>query len=140
MQLNQATDYAFRAVLYLSMQPPGEVIEARAIAGSLVIPNRFLLKIMRLLAKGGIVRSFQGVGGGYALARNPGEITLKDVVEAIEGPIRINKCLVDPAYCNRQGVPHCAVHQALGSIQDVLAQEFASHNFQQLAGGEEPKI
>lgn len=72
MRLNQATDYAFRAVLYLAQLPPGEVVEAQVIARHEGIPMRFLLKILRLLTKAGIIYSYRGVGGGYALARPPG--------------------------------------------------------------------
>ena len=132
--LNQATDYAFRAVLYLSNLPAGKVVEAKVISESQHIPLRFLLKILRMLAKAGIVRSYQGVGGGYALGKKPAEITLKDVLEAIEGPIRINKCLIDPAYCNKQGAAHCAVHRVLGDIQRTISEEFGKYNFEQLKG------
>ena len=111
------------------------MVEAKTIAGNLNIPLRFSLKILRLLAKGGVINSYQGAGGGYALAGSPGKITLRDVVEVIKGPIRINKCLIDPAYCNRHDVAHCSVHDALASIQDVLSRELASHNFQQLTEG-----
>ncbi|HHW42246.1 MAG TPA: Rrf2 family transcriptional regulator [Desulfotomaculum sp.] len=134
MRLNQATDYAFRAVLYLAQLPPGEVVEAQVIAGNQCIPMRFLLKILRLLTKAGIVDSYRGVGGGYALARDPQEITLLDVLTAVEGPVQINRCLVDPAFCNRQATSHCAVHRALESIQDTLVQQFQKYNFAQLAG------
>ncbi len=130
--LNQATDYAFRAVLYLSSLPPGEVVEAKVISESQHIPLRFLLKILRMLTKAGIVKSYQGIGGGYALGKKPVEITLKDVLEAIEGPIRINKCLIDPDFCSKQGAPHCPVHRVLNSIQQAISQEFAKYNFEQL--------
>lgn len=132
MKLNQATDYAFRAVLYLSRLSPGEVVEAQVIADREHIPMRFLLKILRMLTKAGIVQSYRGVNGGYALARAPVEITMKDVVEAVEGPVRINRCLVDPELCSKNGPPHCPLHQVLGSIQKVLVEEFGRYNFQQL--------
>ena len=85
MTINQATDYGFRAVLYLAGQPRGTLVEAQAIAQNVVIPMRFLLKIMPSLIKAGIVKSQRGVGGGYALAREPGDITLLQILEAIEG-------------------------------------------------------
>lgn len=135
MRLNQATDYAFRAVLYLAQLPPGEVVEAQVIARRECIPMRFLLKILRLLTKAGIVDSYRGVGGGYALARPPAEITLLDVLVAVEGPVQINRCLVDAEFCSKQGPPHCPVHRVLGSIQETLVQEFKRYNFAQLAGG-----
>jgi len=132
MNINQATDYGFRAVLFLAQQPNGEVVEAQTIANSQVVPMRFLLKIMPSLIKAGIVRSQRGVGGGYALARNPKDITLLNVVEAIEGPIYLNRCLMDEDLCSKQGPPSCQVHQALADIQKRLSNDFDSYNFADL--------
>lgn len=71
MNLNQATDYAFRAVLFLAGQGEGKVVEAQQIAQKEIIPMRFLLKIMPSLIKAGIIGSQRGVGGGYYLAKKP---------------------------------------------------------------------
>lgn len=132
MNINQATDYGFRAVLYLAEQAKGEVVEAQAIAQSQSIPMRFLLKIMPSLIKAGIVRSQRGVGGGYTLAKEPGEITLLDVIEAVEGPFYLNRCLIDESFCSKNGPPHCKVHQALEDIQQRLMQDFKSYTFAEL--------
>ena len=129
MNLNQATDYAFRAILHLANQPKGVMVEAQSIAQTQVIPMRFLLKIMPALIKAGIVGSRRGVGGGYYLTKAPGDITLLSVVEAIEGPVFINRCLADQRYCSKQGVPTCQVHRALADIQDRLIAELKNHNF-----------
>ncbi|MHB9093126.1 MAG: RrF2 family transcriptional regulator [Eubacteriales bacterium] len=129
MNLNQATDYAFRAILYLAGQTRGKVVEAQAIARQQVVPMRFLLKIMPSLIKAGIVKSQRGVGGGYYLAKDPKDITFLDVVEAVEGPIAINRCLVDEKYCSKHGAPTCQVHRALADIQGILVLELKSHNF-----------
>lgn len=134
MHINQASDYGFRAVLYLAQQPRGEVVEAQTIAQNQVVPMRFLLKIMPSLIKAGIVRSQRGVGGGYTLARDPRDITLLDVLEAIEGPIHLNRCLIDKAYCSKQGAPNCKVHRALADIQQKLNHEFSRYNFADLMG------
>jgi Rrf2 family protein len=79
MQLNQATDYALRAVMYLVNSSPQEAVPAQIIAESEEIPMRFLLKIMRSLIQAGIIKSYRGIEGGYALAQPPAEITLLDV-------------------------------------------------------------
>lgn len=133
MRLNQATDYAFRAVLYLCRLPAGEVVEAKTIAADERIPIRFLLKILRLLNQAGIVESLRGVSGGHKLAKKPREITMKDVVEAVEGPIEINSCLVHPEACNKKRAGICSLHQALFSVRQVLNQELASHDFETLS-------
>lgn len=132
MRLNQAVDYAFRAVLYMSSLPKGKVIEARLIAEELKIPIRFLLKILRLLTRAGITESYQGMNGGYSLARRPAEITMLDVIEAIEGPIRINRCLIAPDECNRRATSYCPVHHTLASIQGAIEREFRNRTFEDL--------
>lgn len=131
MKFNQATDYAFRAVLFLAKHPEGKVVEAQSIAQSEVVPMRFLLKIMPSLIKAGIVKSQRGVGGGYFLAKKPSNITLLDVFEAIEGPIHINRCLEDQAYCSKNGAPQCQIHHALASVQEAMVSEMKKVNFGQ---------
>lgn len=133
MELNRATDYAFRAVLYLSRLPRGQVVEAKVIAEDEKIPSRFLLKIFRLLSQAGIVESFRGVNGGYSLAKRPGEITMKEVLEAVEGPIHINRCLIAPEECNKRHTGICPLHKALFSIQQTINQELANYNFETLS-------
>ncbi len=132
MIINQATDYGFRAVLYLAGQPRGTLVEAQVIAQNVVIPMRFLLKIMPSLIKAGIVKSQRGVGGGYTLAREAKDITLLDILEAIEGPIYLNRCLLDEDLCSRHAAPGCKVHQALADIQDNLNSEFECYTIADL--------
>jgi len=135
MKLNQATDYAFRAVLHLSSLPRGKVLEARVIAEQQQIPMRFMLKILHMLVQAGIVESFRGVGGGYALAKAPREISLRDVVEAVEGPIYINRCLIAPEECNKRNTAHCSVHNALRSVQQAINQQLEECDFETLSKG-----
>ncbi|HEX3032301.1 MAG TPA: Rrf2 family transcriptional regulator [Bacillota bacterium] len=130
MKINHATDYAFRALVFLSGQPQGKVVDAQSISQSEVIPMRFLLKIMPSLIKAGIVGSQRGPGGGYLLAKPPEEITFLDVVEAIEGPIKLNRCLEDYSLCSKQGAPHCKIHQALEDIQNKLVAELRNHRLE----------
>jgi Rrf2 family protein len=132
MQLSQAADYAFRASLALAGLAPGEFADARTIATRELVPLRFLLKILRLLVKAGLVQSRRGVGGGYALARPPGEVTLREIVEAVEGPLRLNRCLVDPDYCSKRWADRCPVHQALCQVQAAVAGELDRHTLAEL--------
>lgn len=132
MRLNQATDYAFRAVLYLSLLSPGQVVEAKVISEDEHIPMRFVLKILGTLSQAGIVRSYRGMKGGYALARPPAEITMLDVIEAMEGPIRINRCLISPEECNKRYTSKCPIHRALYNAQEALRDQFRRYNFEAL--------
>ena len=129
MQLTQATDYSFRVILHLTRATPGEVVAAKTLAEREEIPMRYLLKIIRSLVKAGILNSHRGMEGGYSLAKEPGDITLLEVVEAIEGPIQINRCLEDQAYCSKHWCHSCPLHHALKNIQETLIQELKSCNF-----------
>lgn len=134
MQLNRATDYALRAVLYLVKRLPEEIVPAQTIAESEEIPMRFLLSIMRSLIQAGIIKSYRGVDGGYSLAKQPQEITLLDVVEAVEGPVWLNRCLLDAKYCSKNAAGYCEVHRALEAIQTGLVRELGGYNFAELTG------
>lgn len=129
MRLNQATDYAFRIVLFLARQKPDSIIDARRISETEQIPIRFLLKTIRLLTHADIVRSYRGIKGGYQLAHPPAEITLKDVVEAVEGPITVNKCLMNAKECNKDATDWCPIHRALANVQRVTNEELAKYDF-----------
>ncbi|MCK8816697.1 Rrf2 family transcriptional regulator [Natroniella sulfidigena] len=131
MKLSQATDYAFRAILYLARQGVGEKVDAQTISEAEVIPKRFLLKIFRKLVQAGVVESYRGKYGGYALAVDPAKITLKDIVEIVEGKITVNRCLIDPDECNKRATNRCKIHNALAEIQQEVNQKLAEYNFAQ---------
>lgn len=129
MQFTQETDYALRLIAAFCRLPEGSYRQAREIADRETIPFRFLLRILGKLKAAGIMASRQGVDGGYRLARTPQEITLRAVVEAMEGKIFINRCLRDSALCNAGNVGHCGVHKALCSVQETLLRALDSHTF-----------
>lgn len=133
MQLTQATDYAFRVVLYLASLPSGEVANGISIAERQNIPSRFLQKIMRKLVAASLVKSYRGVVGGFALAKQADEITLYDVIIAMEGPLGIQRCLNDHKVCNRECGQECPVHQALAAIQERLIADLSTVTFAALA-------
>ncbi len=133
MKLNQATDYAFRMVLYMSVLPVGEKITGGLLAREQMIPERFLLKIMRNLISAGIMKSFRGVDGGFSLKREPKDITLFDVIQAVEGDTYLQRCLYDVHSCSKFCMGHCAVNEAMGSIQANLTAELKAVTFDKLA-------
>ena len=133
MKLNMATDYAFRMVLHMSLLPFGTKITGGELARAQNIPDRFLLKIMRNLTASKIMQSFRGVDGGFALYRKPKDITLLDVVEAVEGDAYLQKCLYDPNNCSRGCHGICSVNEAFDTIQNNLIRDMRSVNFEFLA-------
>ena len=132
MRITQEADYALRVILFLSKLGFDNKIEAKSISESEGIPLRFLLKLLRKLKQSGIVQSYRGVHGGYSLGKKPREITLKDVIESIDGPICMNRCLYDPNACNIGRTSECEIHHAMAKIQTLLSKELENVNFEQL--------
>ena len=133
MKFNQATDYAFRMIVHMSMLPVGTKKTGVELARAECSPERFLLKIMRSLIHAKIMKSYRGVEGGFALQREPKDITLLDVVVAVEGDAYLQKCLYDVDSCSRGCQGHCALHECIGAIQTKLIEMLESENFATLA-------
>ena len=125
MKITREADYALRIVAMLAEED--KQIEARLIAERNDIPYRFTLKILRKIVQSGIIKSYRGVNGGYILNRQPSEITLKDVIEVIDGKIAINKCFEDPDVCQNSGI--CKVQKKLCKVQKKLSDELESITF-----------
>lgn len=135
MRITQEVDYALRVVLYLSKLGYGEKVEARVISENENIPLRFLLKLLRKLTQAYVIKSYRGVNGGYALNKLPEDITLREVVEAIDGPIYVNRCQEDPTSCNLNRTDKCEVHRALGKVQSKIISELEGITFRDLVEG-----
>jgi Rrf2 family protein len=132
MNINQESDYALRIVLMLSKEGLDNKLDAKTLSEKGSIPLRFLLKLTRKLTQAGIVKSYRGVNGGYAITREPKDITLKDVVEAIQGPFIINRCVYDQKACSANKTGHCSIHKALTDIQNTMMNELKQVNFENL--------
>ena len=88
MKLTRASSYALHAVAYMAGQKKGDPVASHVIAHDRKIPERFLLKVLKPLVSAQILHSIKGPNGGYRLAKPPSEITMLDIVEAVDGPIR----------------------------------------------------
>ena len=130
MQITRAAEYAIRGVLYLCSQPEGSMCLLSEISEKQGIPPSFLSKIFQNLAKSGMVNSFRGTGGGFTLLKDPREITLLDVLEAIEGPISLNVCLTNGQPCDNQ--PTCPVHPIWRDAQRYLTDLLGHQSFADL--------
>jgi len=89
MRITAKSDYAILALLHLGVDKANRPVQSRTIAAKQQIPHRFLEQILLNLKKAGMVRSVRGAKGGYQLAVSPGEINLKDAIEAVEGGIHL---------------------------------------------------
>jgi Rrf2 family protein len=128
MQLSRKADYALRAIRLLSTLPKGKLGSINTIAASEAIPREFLAKILKDLTRAGLLVSFQGVTGGYRLARTPRSISFLNVIEAIEGPIHINLCTEgDSCPCDR--IKNCPMHNFWITQEKYFKKNLARHNF-----------
>ena len=132
MKITQEADYALRVVLYLSGLEFGERVEAKKIAEVLGLSQRFLLKFLTKLTAINVIKSYRGTNGGYALARVPEEKNMKEVIEAIDGPICVNRCLTDISLCTGGKNHKCKLHKAFVKVQRDLANDLESITFKDL--------
>jgi len=131
MVISRRTDYGVRIVLDLATLAQDERAAAHDIADRQRIPRPFLAKIISQLCLAGLVTTHRGAGGGVVLARPAAEITLLQVVEALEGPIRLNRCVIRPDDCPRN--ERCPVHHVWRQAQADLVDRLGTTTFDMLA-------
>jgi len=136
--ITRATEYAIRALLYLSKQPKGEIVLKKDICASQDITPAFLTKILQPLIKLKIVGSQRGVGGGFYLTRDPAEFTLLDVVMAEEGPLYLNHCIAEQGICEKD--VFCPMHGAWHEIRQELMGTLGRYSFADLVAQEEANL
>jgi Rrf2 family protein len=130
MQITRQADYALRAVSYLAKLGPNQRAATRNVADEMKIPPSFLAKIISQLSIAGLLHTSRGARGGVTLAREPGKISMLDVVEAIDGPILLNECVGDPADCEFQ--EECVAHPIWVEAQKSLVKRLGETRFDQL--------
>lgn len=131
MELTRKGEYAIRGIVFLAKQPAGKVILVSDVAEATGVSQTFLAKIFQSFAKLGLVNSFRGTGGGFVLGRPPSRITLRQVVEAVEGPIMPNRCLSGEGQCSRED--ECMVHPVWRKVQGEIASILDSVTLEDLA-------
>ncbi len=136
MLLTKAGEYAVRCMLYLAGEADCEVVSRRHVAEAMNIPAPFLAKIAQELARCGLIQIVQGSKGGYRLRKNPDEISLLDVIEAVEGEIFLNECLFRPESCGRSS--YCKVHGVWQEARDGLRNTFRRTTLAQLCFSDDP--
>jgi len=123
MELTKRGDYGVRAMLALSRAPAGRLLSVRRIAEEMAIPVRFLPQVMGDLLAAGLVSAETGRTGGYRLTKPADQISLLDVVEAIEGDGRRQSCVLRGGPCGVNGF--CDVHDVFFAAQDALLATLA---------------
>lgn len=135
MKFQITSNYAIRVVLYLARHH-GQVCSSREMAERLCMTYSYMIKVTAKLKETGFIESVQGPFGGYRLAMSPSEITLYDIITAIEGKIQVNRCLEDNHNCSWLNVDeqvHCTVSQAFESLQNLMVNFLKSQVISKLS-------
>lgn len=132
MQINRATDYAVRVMVQLAILPPGTKQQLTSLERATGVRGSFLSKVLQRLVHAGLIASHRGNGGGFCLRVDRDQTTLLEVIEAMEGPMYLNQCLISGLSCERK--PWCSVHPVWERAQIALREIFTSVSIGQLAG------
>ena len=130
MQITRQADYAVRAVLYLARLGQTERAATSQVAQEQHIPPSFLAKIISQLSIAGLLHTSRGARGGVTLAREPREITLLEVIEAIDGPIMLNECVGDTTTCTFD--EQCPLRPVWCEAQNDLVAKLRGTTFEQM--------
>ena len=121
--ITRDTDYAVRAVCLIAQQK-GRIVTAKKLEPALHLPGPFLRKILQILNKEGILKSFKGQGGGFLLAKKPKEIFLTDLMRIFQGKPSLNECFLKKIIC-----PHtrsCPLRKKIVKIEDYVLRELGT--------------
>jgi Rrf2 family protein len=129
MQITRQADYALRAMLYLAQLEPTQRAATSQIADEQHIPPSFLAKIISQLSIAGLIHTSRGARGGVSLARPPEEVSILEVVEAIDGPISLNECTHSITACTFGET--CPLRPLWCDTQAELVERLRKTNFAQ---------
>jgi len=129
MHISRKSDYALRALNYIANQKPSKKSSITEIAEAESIPRDFLAKILKELTRSGLLKSYQGVTGGYQLARPKEEISFLNVIESMEGPLQVNLCAGENNDCGCERFEGCEMKQFWDKVQQNLIETLSSIHF-----------
>ena len=116
--ISRGAEYAIRAMLDVAATEGRVQATTKEVAEHQGIPKVFLPKIVQRLVQAGLLRAHRGPAGGIALSRPPDQINMRQIIEAMDGPIALNTCLLLPGECPRESI--CPVHEIWVKTQDDL--------------------
>jgi len=130
MQLTRESEYALQGLAVLASHPVGDVIPLSRIAETQSLPTSFLAKIFQKLARHGLLSAGRGPGSGYALARPAASITLREILESVEGPEIFQHCLL---WTGREDRDPCPLHEYVAPALTALVARLESVTLDQYA-------
>lgn len=125
MRITQECDYAIRIMVMLSKLNENQAVNAAFISESQNIPSRFTVKILRKLVLSGLIKSRKGSNGGYSLNEPPEKITMLKIVEVIDGPVAVNKCVGDESKCTLDKTS-CSISRIMLDINNHITTKLQS--------------
>ena len=137
MQFTKAEEYGIFGVIYLAEKGKNMVTPLSEISEETDIPEKFLAKIFQSLSRADIIRSHRGVRGGFSLSKNPDEVSIKEVLEAIQGPYHLMKCTNDRSACDKDGF--CGLRELLVLAEGKLVSVFEEHSLADLVKWQQKK-
>jgi Rrf2 family iron-sulfur cluster assembly transcriptional regulator len=120
MQITRTEEYGLRGLLFLARQPQDKVFLISEISRDQKIPEAFLSKIFQRLSKAGFLRSIRGAKGGFSLGKPANKITMREIIEVLEGPIAVNRCLLREGECEEEKV--CPFHSVWEELQQHIVE------------------
>jgi FeS assembly SUF system regulator len=138
LRISKLTDYGIVLLAHFADRP-GETRNARELAESTGLPFPAVGKVLKALAQEGLLVSHRGARGGYALARPASEISVAEIIEALEGPIALMECSAGPGHCEKEAT--CRVRDPWQLIQDAIRSTLSGVSLRGLARpGSEPLV
>jgi Rrf2 family protein len=131
MQLTRAADYAVRVMVHLATLPPHERALLPSLARATNTPESFLSKVLQALARARLITSRRGQSGGFEILPSGRCATMRDVIEAIDGPIHLNVCVVSPRSCGRS--TWCPAHPVWERAQQAMLAVLSEATVAELA-------
>lgn len=138
MQITHQADYAVRTILYLSRLEPNHRVPTSEIAKFNRIPPSFLTKIISQLSIAGLIHTSRGARGGVWLARSPQNISLLDVLQAIDGTLALNQCVENPQDCAFSD--DCLIHKFWEDTCQEVIGKLKGSTFDQFQKKLEPEL
>ena len=138
MIYSRSAEYAIRAFVYLAQVDQGKFVMARQIAADTDIPGHFLAKILQQLARKGFLRSSKGPTGGFSLKRPADEVSLYDIVDAVDGTTDYERCIGGQSDCNDQAP--CGLHESWKRLRGDIIKYLEETTIADVASSMQEKV
>lgn len=138
IRITRQTDYGIILLTHLAAEPPETIHAARDAAKACRLPLPMVSKILKTLAREGILVSHRGVKGGYSLARDPDLVTVGDIIRALEGPIGMTECSLNPGTCEQEQL--CPVRINWQRISLAVREALEKIPLSEMIGAPQPAL